>query len=278
MPIRFEKYHGAGNDFVLVDDREAVFPLTHQKLIQTLCDRHFGIGADGLILLRRAQGEGANPAPEARAAFAMVYFNADGLPGSLCGNGGRCAVQFAQSLGLVEGEVWFEASDGMHRAEMLDDGRIALDMAPVGAWQRDGEAWVLDTGSPHYVLFGSDWPSLDPDREGKAIRWRADYARAGGINVNFAGPGSGSAAEPLLMRTFERGVEAETLACGTGAVATALGMVLSGRLPRMGSCWLRSPGGLLEVSYRFDGVRFSGIQLRGPAVRVFSGIWFGDPA
>ncbi|MBI1191727.1 MAG: diaminopimelate epimerase [Bacteroidetes bacterium] len=286
MPFDFTKYHGAGNDFILLDDRREKFPEADQKLVQLLCDRHFGIGADGLILLRNPSSAVLQTEAEIPSTpdFAMLYFNADGREGSLCGNGGRCAVHFAGSLKLIKtaagSRTLFWASDGLHDAEFLPDHRIALAMHPVKKWQElpdsaGGMAWVLDTGSPHYVSFQPDTSGLDVVASGRAIRY-AEPFKALGINVNFAGPGSGSAADPLRMRTYERGVEQETLACGTGATAVALAYSLLKGTSGEQTIVLNAPGGLLEVHFTRQAAEFHSIRLTGPAVPVFQGTWFGQ--
>jgi len=286
MLFEFTKYQGAGNDFILLDDRREFFPLANQKLVQLLCDRHFGVGADGLILLRNPSPRGIQEGNhESRIpAFAMVYFNADGREGSLCGNGGRSAVHFAGSLNLVNAspgsKTNFIAADGVHEAEFLPGDRIALAMHPVDKWQElpdssGGRAWVLDTGSPHFVCFSPDTPELDVVAQGRAIRYSAPFAEKG-INVNFAGPGAGSATDPMVMRTYERGVEQETLACGTGATAVALAQSLLKDTTGAQTVVLKAPGGLLEVHFTRQGSTFHSTRLIGPAAPVFRGTWFDE--
>ncbi len=279
--LPFIKYQGSGNDFILLNSRAVQEqnqgtpgrPSTwlYQKLIQKLCDRHFGIGADGLILLEKLPPETLETQSSA-AAFYMHYYNADGLPGSLCGNGGRCAVHCAAALGWCERELQFEAYDGLHQAEILADGRISLHMHAPTAWEHKGSDWVMDTGSPHYVSFSEQTPELDVVQRGRAIRYSAPYAEQG-INVNFAGPGSGSPSEPLIMRTYERGVENETLACGTGATAVALSFALERQLQGEQDLYLSSPGGILQLRFDLREGTFSRIRLIGPAEPVFSGVW-----
>ncbi len=274
MPIDFVKFHGTGNDFILVDDRSLSFPHNNQKLVQNLCDRHFGIGADGLMLIRGIDS-GNKASSSETVDFEMLYFNADGRIGSLCGNGGRCAVRYAHELGLCSEQTIFSAADGLHHADILPDGRISLGMATVADWGRDEGAWVLDTGSPHWVCFTNQTAELDMVSEGRKVRFSAPYA-SNGINVNFAGPGSGKAEDPLFIRTYERGVENETLACGTGATAIALALALESDLQGEQSIWLRSLGGMLEVRFDRKDQRFENIRLIGPAQRVFRGIWNTD--
>ncbi len=205
MKIAFVKYQGTGNDFVMIDDREKTFPQA-QKIIAKLCDRRFGIGADGLILLQNAEG----------FDFKMVYFNADGNPSTMCGNGGRCLVHFATSLGIIQHTAQFLAVDGPHEAT-ISDNRVSLKMADVSKITFDGDDAVLDTGSPHYVRFVEDAMEVDVFTEGRKIRHGKAYDEEG-INVNFVSLSRNG----IAVTTFERGVENETLSCGTGVTAAAL--------------------------------------------------------
>jgi diaminopimelate epimerase len=193
-------------------------------------------------------------------------------------------VRFASALGIAEdkpgSEVPFLAADGLHQAEFLADARIALAMKPVKKWQEHPDpnrlpTWILNTGSPHFVQFRNDSASLDVEGLGRTIRQSAPFAREG-INVNFATMGTGSPEDPIFMRTYERGVEAETLACGTGATAVALAQSLM--LGRTGAqqVFLNAPGGLLEVQFVRSAEGFEQIRLIGPAQAVFSGTWVGD--
>lgn len=265
----FSKYQGAGNDFIMVDQRQHqwIDPADSQR-IAALCHRRFGIGADGLILLRSAEG----------FDFEMVYFNADGAEGSLCGNGGRCTVAFAKHLGIIERECTFLASDGPHQARIMQPTEtggewIELQMADVPEIrQTDSGAYVLDTGSPHYVEFlkadHQTLVELDVFGKGRAIRNSEPY-QTKGINVNFVvGDNQG-----LYIRTYERGVEDETLACGTGITAAALAFY---RHANTGTGAVEIPvhasGGDLSVRFRADeNGNFSNIWLCGPAQRVFTG-------
>ncbi|MVN78237.1 diaminopimelate epimerase [Hymenobacter sp. HMF4947] len=263
--MTFHKYQGTGNDFVILDDRAAQFDLTNQPLIARLCHRRFGIGADGLMLLRNTEGYD----------FEMVYFNADGNPSSMCGNGGRCLVAFAKHLGIIDKEANFLAVDGPHQARVEADGTVRLKMIDVAPVQ---EAWVgeedvfVHTGSPHHVHFldaseGHTLAEFDVYGAGHDIRYDQAYDPAG-TNVNFVETPA-DPAHPWPVRTYERGVEDETLSCGTGVTAVALAASQRGATSPVR---LQTPGGLLEVSFdvRADG-GFENVWLSGPAVRVFGG-------
>ncbi len=267
MALTFHKFHGAGNDFILIDDRQGEFkeqvkePQSH---IYQLCRRHFGIGADGLMLLRNT----------AEADFEMVYYNRDGRPGSMCGNGGRCIVAFAESQGIIAEKTTFKASDGLHHATINHKGinmwDISLQLNDVNNIQGHSREFALDTGSPHLVLFSENIPEKDVNAEGRDIRYSPTFAREG-INVNFA---EVLDKNTLRMRTYERGVENETLACGTGATAVALAAWTAGFQNENHAYRLLVPGGELRVSFcppHGDNKNFSDIWLSGPATKVFSG-------
>lgn len=260
--MAFLKMHGAGNDFIMIDIRNKSMDLT-PDLVARFCDRHFGIGADGLLGLTQDGG-----------SLKMHYYNADGFPGSFCGNGGRCFAFFACWLGLVEENVPFTflASDGWHTAHVLSRDRtkanVVLDMQPVRALHPFEKADQVDTGSPHLVF----WPeealeSFDVTEQGRKWRYHPAFAPKG-INVNFAWR---MPDETLVMRTFERGVEAETLACGTGTVAVALSAFSRYSLPSGTS--IAAAGGTLKVDFSFTAEGFSNIKLTGPAEILFSGQW-----
>lgn len=255
----FYKYQGAGNDFVIIDNRNELFDRRDGDLVRRICDRRFGVGADGLMLLQDVEGYD----------FEMVYFNADGRQGSMCGNGGRCIVAFARNLGITDGEADFLAVDGAHHAQVSDqEGWISLQMNDVELITRDGDAYVLDTGSPHYIkrIENDDLRDFPVVEEGRKIRYNDAY-RDGGINVNFvAADGDG-----YRLRTYERGVEDETLACGTGATAVALAMAWHTGVDGVFSTPIRVEGGNLTIRFVKEGMRFSRVFLDGPATFVFSG-------
>lgn len=253
--MKFFKYQGTGNDFVIIDNRNQQF--NHD--IKALCDRRFGIGADGLMLLES----------EEKYDFRMVYFNSDGNESTMCGNGGRCVVAFAKSLGIIEDTAHFIAIDGPHKASIDAHGIVALGMLGVEDIERLNESeYVLDTGSPHYVQFIEDVNSINIIPEAHAIRYGDRFAKEG-INVNFVEEMD----EILKVRTYERGVEGETLSCGTGVTAVALAYHQK-RHAKEGSFSqkLEVEGGNLEVSFEFHaGIGYREIKLIGPAEIVFQG-------
>ncbi len=261
----FYKYHGAGNDFILLDDRAGdLLPRLNQAVIAKWCSRRFGIGADGLMLLR------SHPDYD----FEMVYYNSDGAPSSMCGNGGRCIVRFAYDIGLELTDYHFLAVDGPHRARREADGIVALEMLDVeNVACPKPEAFVLDTGSPHYVAFVADAGAVDVVKQGRAIRQAPPYA-AQGINVNFVSGNTNG----LSIATYERGVEDETLACGTGVTAAAIAAVQRIK-PSVGafSIPVAAKGGQLRVDGFYDGTSFRQLWLVGPTAFVFRGeISFSD--
>ncbi|SDL03525.1 diaminopimelate epimerase [Salinimicrobium catena] len=258
MELSFYKYQGTGNDFVMVDNRQNIISKNNTNLIKTLCDRKFGIGADGLILLEDAD--------EPRVDFKMVYFNSDGRESSMCGNGGRCIVAFAHFLGIIKDRTVFTAIDGLHEATIEGD-LVSLKMTEVERVEEKEDAVFLNTGSPHHVVFHKDIASLNIKEEGAAIRYSEAYKKAGGTNVNFSQP---SEEAVLRVRTYERGVEDETLSCGTGVTAVALAAFATGKVSAK-KIKLLTPGGELFVSFEPEGKAFKNIWLTGPAKQVFKG-------
>jgi len=256
----FYKYQGAGNDFVIIDQRDKPWiDRQNQALIARLCDRRFGIGGDGLMLLEE------HPDYD----FEMVYFNADGNPGSMCGNGGRCIVAFAKKLGLFAGETTFLAVDGPHHARLPRPQWVELHMNDVENVEIAPDFYYLDTGSPHYVRFVSDLEKVEVVREGRSIRYN-DRFREQGTNVNFVE----RRGEALYIATYERGVEDETLACGTGVTAAALVASLNdskGMEKDIQEIPVCAKGGDLSVRFRRQGKQFSDIWLCGPATLVYNG-------
>lgn len=255
MNIEFYKYQGTGNDFVLIDNRSMALPNADQPLVARLCDRKFGIGADGLMLLQNKAGYD----------FEMVYFNADGNPSSMCGNGGRCITAFAQKLGVIEADATFLAVDGPHEASVQGD-IVRLKMQDVSSIEQLDNGWFLDTGSPHVVQFVDAVSELDVVQEGRAIR-NNDRFQAEGTNVNFVE----AAPNNIKVRTYERGVEDETLSCGTGVTACVLASFLAGINNEANHCLIETPGGQLTVSFEQHEEGFRNIWLEGPATFVFHG-------
>ena len=257
MEFEFYKYQGTGNDFVLIDNRQQQFPKNDTKQIAHLCDRKFGIGADGLILLEDHDS----------VDFTMVYYNSDGQPSSMCGNGGRCIVHFARHLGVITDAATFEAIDGMHSAQ-LDGDRVSLKMNDVDHITA-GEGHVfLDTGSPHHVEMVTGLENYDVFAKGRHIRQQI-YGSAGS-NVNFVEAAQGTS--DFKVRTYERGVEDETLSCGTGVTAVALAMHFQQKTTE-NQVRLHTPGGELTVTYTPTNSGYTNIYLEGPATQVFKGYW-----
>jgi diaminopimelate epimerase len=262
--MKFYKYQGAGNDFIMVDQRaQQALARADRAQIKHLCDRRFGIGADGLILLENRPGYD----------FEMVYFNADGGESTLCGNGGRCIAAFAKHLGIVGDRCRFMAIDGEHEAVSQTRAAdriewVELKMGDVNKIEQKNGAFVLNTGSPHYVRFVEALDAFDLVAEGRAVRYSATFA-PGGINANFAEAKPGF----VELRTYERGVEDETLACGTGATAVAIAHhARSGGAPGPTEIALHTRGGDLAVRFTAlpDGT-FRDVWLCGPAEKVFEG-------
>jgi diaminopimelate epimerase len=257
MQLEFFKYQGTGNDFIIVDNRMQEW---NSKLdtnqIKLLCDRRLGIGADGLMLLQN------HPDYD----FEMIYFNANGETGSMCGNGGRCLVQFAKDLGIRKEIYSFLASDGPHEANFDEQGWVNLKMKDVDEVVAQGQHFVLDTGSPHYVCYEKDILKTNVFEKGKTIRYSKEFAEKG-INVNFV---EQLDEDTIYVRTYERGVEDETLSCGTGVTAAAIVSAHNDR--GFNAIEVKTLGGRLRVEYdRLGEDSFKNIWLCGPAVFVFNG-------
>lgn len=255
MPVNFIKYQATGNDFIIINNLTKTFCKNDTKLISRLCNRRFGIGADGLILLESSSD----------FDFKMVYFNADGLESSMCGNGGRCIVAFARRLGIIKDTTLFSAIDGPHEAK-IEASRISLKMQDVRAIENKAAGIILDTGSPHYVSMCKDLDNLNVQIEGAKIRNSSPFQKDG-INVNFVYPID---SENFAIRTYERGVEGETLSCGTGATAVAIAMHASQKT-NSNCITLQTQGGDLEVQFRSKDAYYVDVWLSGSVHYVFEG-------
>ncbi|WP_194768536.1 diaminopimelate epimerase [Tamlana sp. I1] len=255
MQETFYKYQGTGNDFVMIDNRQQTFDKNNTKHVAFLCDRRFGVGADGLILLENH--------PE--YDFKMVYYNADGNESTMCGNGGRCLVAFAQQLGVISNKAVFEAIDGLHHAT-IENGIVKLQMLDVQVVEKHENHVFLNTGSPHHVQFESHINDFDIKTKGAGIRYGAPYNEAG-TNVNFVQKISD---DVFRVRTYERGVEDETLSCGTGVTAVAIAMHATGETTK-NQVTLNVEGGKLQVSFNEANGTYNNVWLIGPATYVFEG-------
>ncbi len=252
MELQFYKYQGTGNDFVMVDNRSGAFDVRNTALVAQLCHRRFGIGADGFILLENEPGYD----------FKMVYFNSDGNQSSMCGNGGRCLVQFAHDLGVIGDRTKFLAIDGPHDA-YLENGLVHLKMIDVEQIEHNGDHFYMNTGSPHYVKAVENLPDFQVFEEGKKIR-NNDRFKEKGTNVNF----TEKRGETLHVRTYERGVEDETYSCGTGVTAAAIAASFSGMNSPI---QIQTLGGALAISFKKTSTGFNEVYLIGPAQQVFKG-------
>jgi diaminopimelate epimerase len=258
MEIEFWKYQGYGNDFIILDETKSPYHLTSAQ-IRGLCDRHFGIGADGLMMLT----------PSTLSDFKMDYYNADGKLASMCGNGGRCVAMFAFLQGIAPRNMRFEAYDGIHQAiieEVFPESNkclVSLQMADVKEVEQNGNFYFLDTGSPHYVEFVENLAEMDVVKEGRVTRYSERFSPAG-TNVNFVELKD----KRLFVRTYERGVEDETLSCGTGVTASAIAAFLE---TGQQDFQIRTSGGEFRVDFEKTGNAFTSVWLHGPAEMVFNG-------
>lgn len=254
MNLSFYKYQGTGNDFVMIDNRNNVFDKKNTALVSRLCDRRFGVGADGLILIENHEN----------LDFTMVYYNSDGSQ-SFCGNGSRCAVAFAKQLGIIEKQALFLSTDGEHEAWINAEGKVSLKMHDVEQTEQGDDYFFINTGSPHYIVENENLKELEIITEAHKIRYNERFKEEG-TNVNFISAKEGK----LLIRTYERGVENETLSCGTGVTAAALSKAIKENLP-YGKIDVGAVGGNLEVGFKKEGDKFIDIWLIGPAEYVFKG-------
>ncbi len=256
MPLEFYKYQGTGNDFVMIDNRSGFFPKENFKLVARLCDRRFGIGADGLILLEN----------DSETDFKMVYYNSDGNLSSMCGNGGRCLVAFAKQMNVVENSCSFIATDGLHHASIANDGIVSLQMIDVTTIKIESDYTFMNTGSPHHVQMVDDLEQYNVKENGATLRYSSLYGKEGS-NINFVNKINENT---FSLRTYERGVEDETLACGTGATAVAIAMNATGQTTAS-TIKLNVEGGKLAVSFDENNGKYTNVFLIGPAEFVFKG-------
>jgi diaminopimelate epimerase len=255
MKLHFYKYHGCGNDFILIDNRMKNIKHLLVKTIRTLCHRRFGVGADGIMVLKRHN----------QYDFEMEFYNSDGTGGTMCGNGGRCIAAFAKKIGIAHNFAKFLANDGLHEAHIVENDLIKLKMKDVNEVEIGSDFFYLNTGSPHFVKFYDDIDNIDVYTEGKKIRYNERF-RENGTNVNFVSIKE----EEIHVRTYERGVEDETLACGTGATASALCTCLKTKSDT-DNFKIKTTGGNLKVYFENNLEKFSDIWLEGPAKYVFEG-------
>lgn len=258
MLIEFHKYQGAGNDFILIDNQSEIYSSLSTQQIKKLCDRHFGIGADGLMMLNKSDSYD----------FKMRYFNADGNESTMCGNGGRCIVKFALEMKIVsKNYTEFEAIDGVHSATILENENISLKMNNVKSIEKSEFGYITNTGSPHLVIFSTNINAIDLLKEARKIRYNDTFKKEG-INVNYVEIKN----DALFSRTYERGVENETLACGTGAIAIALTYASLNHNENKLKYAVNAIGGQLEISFDTEDYKsFNNIFLAGPAAHIFSG-------
>lgn len=251
--VEFHKYQGTGNDFIIIDDRKVNFDSENTRIVRNLCDRKFGIGADGLILIRK------HPVMD----FTMIFYNPDGSK-SFCGNGSRCAVQFVHDTQMfIKNEYSFEAIDGKHIG-YIESGWVCVSINDLKECKKVKDDYFLNTGSPHYILYVKKISEVDVVNDGKKIRY-SDSFQPDGTNVNFVEVEK----DHIKVRTYERGVENETLSCGSGVTASALSAALKENLTS--PVTVKTPGGILSVSFKRSGDQFSEIFLSGPAKLVFKG-------
>jgi diaminopimelate epimerase len=256
MQLTFYKYQGTGNDFIILDNRQNEISQLTQKQIHFLCNRKFGIGGDGLMLLNTKPGYD----------FEMIYYNADGSESTMCGNGGRCLVKFAYSVGIHKSMYKFIAIDGEHEAEIRDDGTVRLKMNDVNKVEEHSTYTILNTGSPHFIKFANNVKDIDVVETGRDIRYSKAF-EAEGININFVERIDESG---IFVRTYERGVEDETLSCGTGVTAAAL--VSAHNDNGFNLVEVKTLGGNLSVEFdKLNDSYFENIWLCGPAEFVFGG-------
>ena len=259
MTLKFDKYQGAGNDFIILNNFDGLFSKLIVHQFREMCDRHNGIGADGIILLK----------PANNVDFEMEYYNSDGKLSSLCGNGARCAVLYAYKNKSIGEKTKFRAIDGIHEAWIKSSEKVKIQINEIKKILKHKESFVINTGSPHYVQIMDNISDLNVKKKGSEIRYSKDFIPEG-INVNFLQKRNNS---NFLIRTYERGVEDETLACGTGAVAAAIVMHNIGETSGKTNLKIETLGGSLNVNFDYQNSVYKNIFLEGPANYVFSGTY-----
>ena len=259
MILKFDKYQGAGNDFIILNNFDGLFSKLNEHQFREMCDRHNGIGADGIILLK----------PANNVDFEMEYYNSDGKLSSLCGNGARCAVLYAYKNNIIGEKTKFRAIDGIHEAWLTSSEKVKIQINEIKKILKHKESFVINTGSPHYVQIMDNISDLNVKKKGSEIRYSKDFIPEG-INVNFLQKRNNS---NFSIRTYERGVEDETLACGTGAVAAAIVMHNIGETSGKTNLEIETLGGTLSVNFDFQNSVYKNIFLEGPARYVFSGTY-----
>lgn len=262
MKINFFKYHGTGNDFIIIDNRNLKLNI-HQDLIIKLCHRNFGVGADGIILIEN----------DRETDFVIKYYNSNGMLGSLCGNGSRCAVYFVRNMGLIQKKYIFQAFDGIHEGFVDEKNFVSVKISNVCDihYDEDNKYYFLNTGSPHHVLFVNNIKNINILQNGHNIRNHPRYSKIGGVNVNFVQIVNDGL---MKVRTYERGVENETLSCGTGAVASALACNMHNKkgIFKIFTYEVITKGGSLFVSFnKKENNIYEEIWLKGQVFCVFQG-------
>jgi len=257
MDLIFDKYHGLGNDFIIVDGRSLDLRHIDYLEIKNICNRNFGIGADGLILIKDHN----------KFDFEMIYYNSDGLLSSMCGNGARCSVAFAYEKNICSKETVFMAYDGPHEGFVLLDGNIKLSFNDISIIEKNDYGLLINSGSPHLLIFNKNLEKIDVKELGSSIRYSKMFLKEG-INVNFI---EHMYENKIKLRTYERGVEDETLSCGSGSVAAAVSVHYNGLIKGFSQILIETLGGLLKVNFNFEEKIYNKIYLTGKAQKVFSG-------
>ena len=257
MDLIFDKYHGLGNDFIIVDGRSLDLRHIDYLEIKNICNRNFGIGADGLILIKDHN----------KFDFEMIYYNSDGLLSSMCGNGARCSVAFAYEKNICSKETVFKAYDGPHEGFVLLDGNIKLSFNDISIIEKNDYGLLINSGSPHLLIFNKNLEKIDVKELGSSIRYSKMFLKEG-INVNFI---EHMYENKIKLRTYERGVEDETLSCGSGSVAAAVSVHYNGLIKGFSQILIETLGGLLKVNFNFEEKIYNKIYLTGKAQKVFSG-------